>query len=122
MLPVMDISVQTTSISAYSGFYALEVSLLIGKVLGLLLSYLLKKCYVFSIKWNNILHDGKLFMLYSLMGIFITVIVWGVKYIFYLIFTSGMIRNVGKVIGLAIGFYLKYQLNKKFVFLVVKSK
>ena len=63
------------------------------------------------------MHDCKLFMLYSLAGIFTTVIFWGVEYIFYLISASSMMRYVGRVIELAIGFDLKCQLDKKFMFI-----
>jgi putative flippase GtrA len=50
------------------------------------------------------------------MGVFTTVIFWSVEYAFYLTFATDTMRYVGGVIGLAIGFYVKYQLDKKFVF------
>ena len=50
------------------------------------------------------------------MGVFTTAIYWGVEYAFHLIFATDTMRYVGGVIGLAIGFYVKYQLDKKYVF------
>jgi positive regulator of sigma E activity len=50
------------------------------------------------------------------MSIFTTAIFWVTEYAFHLIFAAESMRYVGGVIGLAIGFYVKYRLDKKFVF------
>ena len=113
---VINIGTQMLSIWAYNGPYSVEVSILIGTAAGLPLRYLLEKRYIFAFKSNNIAHDGQLFVLYSFMGVFTTAIFWGVEYAFHLIFTTDTMRYVGGVIGLAIGFYVKYQLDKKYVF------
>ena len=113
---VINIGTQMLSIWAYKGPYSVEVSILIGTAAGLPLRYLLEKRYIFAFKSNNIAHDGQLFVLYSFMGVFTTVIFWGVEYAFHLIFATDYMRYVGGVIGLGIGFYVKYQLDKKYVF------
>lgn len=113
---VMNIGAQMLSVWLYTGPYAIEVSILVGTAAGLPLRYLLEKRYIFAFKSNNIVHDGQLFVLYSFMGIFTTAIFWGVEYAFHLIFATDTMRYVGGVIGLAIGFYVKYQLDKKYVF------
>lgn len=112
----INIGAQMISIWTYTGPYAVEISILVGTAAGLPLRYLLEKRYIFAFKSNNIVHDGQLFVLYSFMGVFTTAIFWGVEYAFYLIFATDNMRYVGGVIGLAIGFYVKYQLDKKFVF------
>jgi len=112
----INIGAQMLSIWAYSGPYAVEISILIGTAAGLPLRYLLEKRYIFAFKSNSLKHDGQLFALYSFMGVFTTTIFWGVEYAFHLIFATDVMRYVGGVIGLAIGFYVKYQLDKKFVF------
>lgn len=112
----INIGAQMLSIWVYTGSYAVEVSILIGTAAGLPLRYFLEKRYIFAFKSNNIVHDGQLFVLYSFMGVFTTAIFWGVEYAFHIIFATSTMRYVGGVIGLAIGFYVKYQLDKKFVF------
>ena len=112
----INIGTQMTSIFFYTGPFSVEVSILIGTASGLPLRYLLEKRYIFAFQSNSIKHDGQLFVLYSLMGVFTTAIFWGVEYAFHLIFGTDMMRYLGGVIGLAIGFYVKYQLDKKFVF------
>jgi len=112
----INIGAQMLSIFYYKGLYSVEVSILIGTAAGLPLRYLLEKRYIFAFKSNNIVHDGRLFVLYSFMGVFTTAIFWGVEYAFHFIFATDAMRYVGGVIGLAIGFYVKYQLDKKYVF------
>jgi putative flippase GtrA len=112
----INIGMQMVSIWAYTGAYAIEVSILIGTAAGLPLRYILEKRYIFSFQSKNISHDGQLFILYSFMGVFTTAIFWGMEYTFHLLFATDTMRYVGGVIGLAIGFYVKYQLDKKFVF------
>lgn len=112
----INIGAQMLSIWAYKGPYAVEISILIGTAAGLPLRYFLEKRHIFAFKSSSIAHDGRLFVLYSLMGVFTTAIFWGVEYAFHLIFAVDAMRYVGGIIGLGIGFYVKYQLDKKFVF------
>ena len=112
----INIGFQMLSIWLYMGLYAVEVSILVGTAAGLPLRYLLEKRYIFTFKSKNIAHDGRLFILYTFMGVFTTAIFWGVEYAFHLVFGTGNMRYVGGVIGLAIGFYIKYQLDKNYVF------
>jgi len=50
------------------------------------------------------------------MGVITTSIFWVTEYAFHLFFASEPMRYLGGVIGLAIGFYFKYRLDKKYVF------
>lgn len=113
---VINIGAQMLSIWAYTGPYAVEASILVGTAAGLPLRYYLEKRYIFAFQSKSMAHDGQLFVLYSFMGVFTTAIFWGVEYAFYLIFETATMRYMGGVIGLAIGFYVKYQLDKKYVF------
>jgi putative flippase GtrA len=61
-------------------------------------------------------HDGRLFVFYSAMGVITTFIFWGTEYAFHLIYDTDVMRYLGGIIGLSIGFYVKYQLDKKYVF------
>jgi len=119
---VVNILAQIISNWAYSGPYAVEVSILVGTAAGLPLRYLLEKRYIFSFESNGLRHDGWLFVLYSFMGVFTTAIFWGVEYAFHLLFGSDLMRYVGGVLGLAIGFYVKYQLDKRYVFVSAKAE
>jgi putative flippase GtrA len=114
---LVNISSQILSMLIYSGIYAVEISIFVGTLAGLPLRYFLEKRYIFSFQSKNIKHDGQLFILYSFMGVFTTVIFWGTEYAFHLIFISDAMRYIGGVLGLTIGYYVKYQLDKRFVFI-----
>ena len=114
---VINIGSQMLSIWLYKGPYLIELSILVGTAAGLPLRYVLEKRYIFAFTSNNLAHDGKLFVFYSAMGFITTLIFWGTEYAFHLIYNTDFMRYVGGIIGLAVGFYVKYQLDKKYVFI-----
>ena len=112
----INISSQMLSIWIYSGPLSVEISILIGTAMGLPLRYFLEKKYIFNFTSKCLMHDGKLFVFYSAMGVITTLIFWGTEYAFHLIYDTDFMRYLGGIIGLSIGFYVKYQLDKKYVF------
>ena len=104
------------SIWVYKGPFSVEISILVGTAMGLPLRYFLEKRYIFNFSSKNLVHDGKLFIIYSAMGVITTLIFWGMEYAFHLIYDTDFMRYLGGIIGLSIGFYVKYQLDKKYVF------
>ena len=112
----MNIGAQMLSILVYNGAYSVEISILVGTAVGLPLRYFLEKRYIFVFTSKNLAHDGRLFAFYTAMGVITTLIFWGTEYAFHLIYGTDSMRYIGGVIGLAVGFYVKYQLDKKYVF------
>ncbi len=116
---IFNIGSQIVIVWAYKGPFFIEISIVDATTASFPLRYFLEKRYIFAFTSENLMHDGKLFVFFSAMGVITTLIFWGVEYGFHLIYDTNVMRYVGGVIGLAIGFYLKYQLDKKYVF--VKS-
>lgn len=112
----INIGSQMLSVWAYKGPFSVEISILVGTVMGLPLRYFLEKRYIFSFTSQSIAHDGRLFIFYSVMGLITTLIFWGTEYTFHLIYDTDFMRYIGGIIGLSIGFYVKYRLDKKYVF------
>lgn len=112
----INIGSQMLSIWIHKGPLSVEISILVGTVMGLPLRYFLEKRYIFNFTSKNLVHDGKLFVFYSAMGVITTLIFWGTEYAFHLIYDTDFMRYLGGVLGLSIGFYVKYQLDKKYVF------
>lgn len=119
---VINIGSQILSIWAYKGPHSVEISILVGTAAGLPLRYFLEKRYIFNFKSQSLKHDGELFVFYSAMGVITTLMFWGTEYAFHLIYDTDFMRYVGGVIGLAVGFYVKYQLDKKYVFVSRNSE
>jgi putative flippase GtrA len=90
---------------------------LCGTAAGLIVKYILDKRYIFNFTTHSLEHNTKIFALYSTMGILTTAIFWAFEFIFHLIFNeSATLRYLGGAVGLAIGYFIKYQLDKNLVF------
>ena len=89
---------------------------MVGTAVGLLLKYQLDKRYIFGFSPASFIHDSRTFALYTCMGLLTTAIFWGFEFGFHLLFQDKLMRYLGAVIGLAIGYWMKYHLDKRFVF------
>ncbi|MWV10983.1 GtrA family protein [Pseudomonas sp. R-28-1W-6] len=112
----INIFAQALSVWLYSGSASIALSMMVGTGAGLIVKYVLDKRYIFRFKAVNAAHNGRIFLLYSLMGVFTTVIFWSTELAFHFIFQSAELRYLGGIIGLAIGYLTKYELDKRFVF------
>lgn len=113
---IVNIVFQYLSFLVYEGFLSLYVAMFIGTVAGLVLKYVLDKKYIFFHTPKSKKDDGKKFLLYSLMGVFTTFIFWGFEIGFDYMYESENAKYIGAVLGLSIGYVVKYFLDKKFVF------
>jgi len=93
--------------------YEVYLQILGGTLIGLVSKYYLDRQYVFRDTKTNIAGS---FILYSLFGALLTPLWWVVEIIFIYLFGTVLAQNIGAIIGLAICYYLKYLLDKKYVF------
>lgn len=82
----------------------------------MLIKYFLDKRYIFRFRARDVAHDTRTFLLYTFMGLATTVIFWGFEFGFQFLFETREMRYLGGIIGLAIGYITKYQLDKRYVF------
>lgn len=87
-----------------------------GTIVGLFIKYLLDKRWIFYDIETGIKNHSRKFSLYTAMGIVTTAIFWGTETAFWLIWETDMMRELGAVIGLSIGYVVKYNLDRRFVF------
>jgi putative flippase GtrA len=113
---IANIGTQALSMWIYSGAYAVALSVLVGTGMGFPIKYVLEKKYVFAFKADNLGHDTRLFILYGVMGVFTTAIFWGIEFAFHHLFGTDGMRYLGGAIGLTVGSFIKYHLDKRFVF------
>lgn len=107
---------QEISSTIYNGMLSLYISIIVGTVAGLIVKYILDKKYIFKYQTQNHSHNTKTFTLYTIMGILTTIIFWGFELAFEYIYQTKEMRYLGGIIGLAIGYIVKYHLDKHFVF------
>lgn len=113
---LVNLASQAVVIAVYAGPQALALSVLIGTGTGLLVKYGLDKRHIFEFTSANLAHDGRLFVLYTVMGVFTTLLFWGVEYGFHRLFGTDAMRYLGGAIGLSAGYLIKYRLDKRYVF------
>jgi len=101
----------------YSDFGSLYVAMFFGTLAGLVAKYILDKKYIFYHTPTDKKDDARKFALYSLMGVFTTIIFWGTEIAFNALSSSPYAKYLGAVIGLSIGYIIKYFLDKKYVFI-----
>ena len=101
----------------YNGFASIYLALFVGTLAGLVVKYILDKHFIFYHVTSCQKDNVKNFGLYSLMGIFTTIIFWGTEIGFDTVFEDEHAKYIGGLIGLAIGYVLKYFLDKKYVFI-----
>ena len=108
---------QYLSFAVYSGFAGLYVAMFFGTLAGLVAKYILDKKYIFYHLVKDKKDDAKKFALYSLMGVFTTIIFWGTEIAFDALIQDPNAKYIGAIIGLSIGYVIKYFLDKKYVFI-----
>jgi putative flippase GtrA len=111
-----NLAAQALAVLIWSGPWHIEASVLVGTAVGLVLKYVLDKAFIFRFKAENAAHDLATFVLYTGMGIVTTLVFWGFEFAFYRAFEDKSLRYVGGLIGLGIGYWAKYHLDKRFVF------
>ncbi|MEL0115058.1 MAG: GtrA family protein [Gammaproteobacteria bacterium] len=93
--------------------YEVYLQILGGTLIGLVSKYYLDRQYVFKDTKTNIAGS---FIMYSLFGALLTPLWWVIEIIFINLFGTILAQNIGAILGLAICYYLKYLLDKKYVF------
>jgi putative flippase GtrA len=87
-----------------------------GTGVGLVVKYVLDKRWIFRDLDGGLRAHGRKFTLYTAMGLVTTAVFWGTETAFWLIWRTNAMREVGAVLGLAVGYVAKYNLDRRFVF------
>jgi putative flippase GtrA len=116
-----NIAAQDVAVRCYSGVFGLPISIVAGTVTGLVVKYILDKRYIFRFIPRDAAHDSRIFAFYTLTGVVTTAIFWGTEASFHHFFRTKEMRYLGGIIGLAIGYLGKYQLDRRYVFCVEET-
>lgn len=112
----VNIGTQMGALALYGGPYAIAMSIALGTLTGLVAKYVLDKRWIFAHTSRDSAHEARTFLLYGAMGVVTTGVFWGTEYAFHRMFQTDAMRYVGGVIGLAVGYQLKYILDRRYVF------
>lgn len=87
-----------------------------GTLVGLAIKYALDKRWIFDDRETGLKAHGRKFTLYTAMGLVTTAIFWGTETTFWLLWRSDLTREAGAVLGLTVGYVVKYRLDRRYVF------
>ncbi len=94
----------------------------LGTIFGLIIKYLLDKRWIFYDLATSYRDHSKKFILYTATGIITTAMFWTTETAFWLIWRTDLMRELGAIIGLSIGYVVKYNLDRRFVFIDLKLR
>ena len=91
-----------------------------GTAVGLVIKYILDKRWIFRDMSAGVKAHSKRFSLYTAMGLVTTAIFWGLETVFWFVWQTHAMREMGAVLGLGIGYVVKYNLDRRYVFIDTK--
>lgn len=113
----VNIATQDVATAVYQGPYALWAGIFAGTGTGLVTKYLLDRRWIFGEGRADLAEHSVRFTLYTLMGVATTCIFWVTEWAFDRVSGGDELwRYTGAVVGLAIGYTVKYRLDRRFVF------
>jgi len=112
----INVGVQALVSAAYHGLFQLWIALLCGTAAGIIPKYLLDKRWIFADPSAGVICHARKFTLYTATAVATTLSFWAIEFGFDSIGGREHWRYVGGVIGLAIGYWAKYHLDRQYVF------
>jgi putative flippase GtrA len=94
----------------------IEVSILVGTVTGFLVKYLLDKRWVFLDVYEGRGAEIRKILVYGAFGVATTLLFWGIELSFWRVGRTAAAKYLGAVLGLSLGNWIKYLLDKHYVF------
>lgn len=116
-----NLGAQRVVLAVGEGGLGFSVALVVGTGVGLVVKYLLDKRWIFRDRYGGARDEGRKFSLYTAMGLVTTAIFWGTETAFWWVWGTDLMREAGAVLGLAIGYVVKYRLDRRYVFTGVPS-
>lgn len=113
---VLNLASQEITYRVYPGAFNLYLAILVGTAVGLISKYQLDKHFIFAYRVQGVGDDLNRFMAYSLTGVITTLVFWGFELGFDALFGTRAARYGGAILGLTLGYLIKYRLDRRFVF------
>lgn len=109
-----NLGMQRLVIAGSDGWYI--PALMAGTAVGLVTKYTLDKRWIFFDRNQELRGETRKFGLYTLTGVGTTAIFWGSETLFWVIGGTQTMREIGAVLGLTVGYVIKYNLDSRYVF------
>jgi len=116
IVSITNLSSQRLVLSFLTGNVGYFAALFIGTFIGVVLGYFLDKNWIFKDPVMPYGVIGKQFFWYAMTGAIHTPVFWLIESIFWFIWETDGMREVGAVLGLVIAYTLKYFILRRYVF------
>lgn len=113
---VVNLGAQRMALATVPDPFGFPAALLAGTGLGLIAKYLLDRRWIFASAAARPTEEARQFTLYGLTGVVTTLLFWATETGFWLAWRTDAMRELGAVIGLAMGYTIKYRLDAAYVF------
>ena len=94
----------------------LMISILAGTIAGFGAKYVFDKIWIFNDGYAGAGAEFRKIGLYGLFSVATTAIFWGMEMAFWTIWGSVTAKYAGAILGLATGYAIKYEIDRRFVF------
>jgi len=116
IVTITNLSSQRLVLSFLTGNVGYFAALFTGTFIGVVLGYFLDKNWIFKDPVMPYGVIGKQFFWYAMTGAIHTPVFWLIESIFWFIWETDGMREVGAVLGLVIAYTLKYFILRRYVF------
>jgi putative flippase GtrA len=113
---VSNLAAQRAVLSFARADTGLTLAIAVGTLVGLIIKYVLDKRWIFFDTTHGAATHARTFALYSAMGIATTLIFWLSEAVFWMIWKNHTMREVGAILGLTVGYFIKFNLDRRYVF------
>ena len=111
-----NLGAQRLVLTVDDGTRGFVLAVLAGTAVGLVVKYILDKRWIFADDSSGLRAHSRRFTLYTAMGVVTTLIFWVTETAFWLIWQTDLARETGAVLGLTVGYIVKYRLDRRYVF------
>ncbi|WP_410217223.1 GtrA family protein [Paracoccus sp. (in: a-proteobacteria)] len=94
----------------------LAVSILAGTAAGFAVKYVLDKRWIFYDGYTTHAGEARKVTLYAAFSVLTTIVFWTFEVTFWMIWQTDLAKYAGGAIGLALGYMVKFALDRRFVF------
>lgn len=94
----------------------LMISVLSGTGVGFLVKYILEKRWIFLDPYENHVAEIRKIIVYGLFGVGTTLLFWGIELGAWHLWGTVEAKYIGAAVGLSLGNWIKYVLDKHWVF------
>ena len=116
IVTITNLSSQRLVLSFLTGNVGYFSALFTGTFIGVVLGYILDKNWIFKDPVVSSRAMGKQFFWYAMTGAIHTPVFWLIESVFWFIWKTDGMRELGAVLGLAIAYTLKYFILRRYVF------